>query len=112
MKILHTADWHLGRRLEGRSRHDEQSRVLDEICDIAAEEDVDAVLIAGDIFDSYNPPAESESLFYSTMTRLSDGGRCAVIVIAGNHDSPDRLIASNPYARVLGISTLGYPIDI
>jgi DNA repair protein SbcD/Mre11 len=112
MKILHTADWHLGRRLDGRSRHDEQSRVLDEICAITADEDVDAVLIAGDIFDSYNPPAESESLFYTTMTRLCDGGRRAVIVIAGNHDSPDRLIASNPYARVLGISTLGYPGDI
>jgi exonuclease SbcD len=112
MKILHTADWHLGRRLDGRSRHDEQTRVLDEICAITAEEEVDAVLIAGDIFDSYNPPAESESLFYSTMTRLCDGGRRAVIVIAGNHDSPDRLIASNPYARVLGISALGYPGDI
>lgn len=111
VRILHTADWHLGRRLEGRSRHDEQVAVLKEIRQIADDEKVDAVLVAGDIFDAFVPPAESEALFYSTMTHLSDGGRRAVVVIAGNHDSPDRLIASDPYARVLGITTLGYPKD-
>jgi exonuclease SbcD len=112
MRILHTADWHLGRKLEGRSRHDEQENVLDEICRIADEESVDAVLVAGDVFDTYNPPADAEALFYRTMTRLADQGRRAVVVIAGNHDSPDRLIASDPYARALGITTLGYPKDI
>ena len=112
MRILHTADWHLGRRLEGRSRHDEQERVLDDLCRIADDEAVDAVIVAGDVFDAYNPPAESEGLFYRTMTRLSDGGHRAVVVIAGNHDSPDRLIASDPYARALGITTIGYPKDI
>ena len=112
MKILHTADWHLGRKLEGRSRHLEQVAVLAEIVGIAEQEQVDAVLIAGDIFDTYNPPAESEALFYETMARLADGGRRAVVVLAGNHDSPDRLIASSPYARALGICTLGYPKDV
>lgn len=112
MRILHTADWHLGRKLEGRTRHDEQEQVLEEICRIADEEAIDAVLIAGDVFDAYNPPAESEALFYRTMIRLSNGGRRAVVVIAGNHDSPDRLIASDPYARALGITTIGYPKDI
>ncbi|MDB5034252.1 MAG: Nuclease SbcCD subunit [Chlorobi bacterium] len=85
---------------------------MDEICRIADEEAVDAIIIAGDVFDAYNPPAESESLFYRTMTRLADGGRRGIVVIAGNHDSPDRLIASDPYARALGITTLGYPKDI
>lgn len=85
---------------------------MDDICRIADEEAADAVLIAGDVFDSYNPPAESEALFYRTMTRLADGGKRAVLVIAGNHDSPDRLIAADPYARSLGIITLGYPKDI
>jgi exonuclease SbcD len=110
-RILHTADWHLGRRLEGRSRHDEQAAVLDEICRIADDERVDVVLIAGDVFDSFVPPAESEALFYRTMARLADGARRAVVVLAGNHDSPDRLIAADPYARALGITTLGYPKD-
>ena len=111
-RLLHTADWHLGRRLEGRSRHAEQVAVLDEICEIAEREQVDAVLIAGDVYDSYNPPAEAESLYYSTIVRLVDGGRRPVIVIAGNHDSPDRLRASDPYGRALGVVTLGYPDDV
>jgi exonuclease SbcD len=109
MKILHTADWHLGRKLEGCSRHDEQVPVLDDICRIADEEAVDVVVIAGDLFDSYNPPAESEALCYRTLTRLSHGGRRAVVAIAGNHDSPDRLLATVPYAHTLGISVLGFP---
>lgn len=112
LRILHTADWHLGRRLEGRSRHREQVAVLDELCGIADDEGVDVVLVAGDVFDSYVPPAEAEALFYRTMARLADGGRRAVVVIAGNHDSPDRLIASGPYARELGITTIGYPKDL
>lgn len=111
-RILHTADWHLGRRLEGRSRHDEQAAVLAEICGIAEQEQVDVVVVAGDVFDSFVPPAEAEALFYRTMATLSDGARRAVVVLAGNHDSPDRLIASDPYARELGITTLGFPKDI
>lgn len=111
-RILHTADWHLGRRLEGRSRHDEQVAALDDICRIADDEHVDVVIVAGDVFDSSVPPAESEALYYRTMTRLSDGARRAVVVIAGNHDSPDRLIASDPYARELGITTIGFPKDL
>jgi exonuclease SbcD len=112
MKILHTADWHLGRKLEGHSRHSEQVQVLDDLCQIADDEAVQAIIIAGDIYDSYNPPAEAEALYYQTVVRLADSGRRAVVVIAGNHDSPERLLASNPYARGLGIVTLGYPSDI
>lgn len=112
IRLLHTADWHLGRKLEGRYRTEEQEKVMDEICRIVEEEDVDGVLIAGDVYDAFNPPAESESLFYETVARISDGGRRGVIVIAGNHDSPDRLMASDPYGRSLGVVTIGYPKDV
>ncbi|MCB0714146.1 MAG: exonuclease subunit SbcD [Ignavibacteriae bacterium] len=112
MKLLHTADWHLGRKLEGKERFDEQRDVLDEICAIAEGEDVDGILLAGDVYDAFNPPAEGERLYYETVARLSDGGRRAVVVIAGNHDSPDRLKASDPYGRALGVITLGFPYDI
>lgn len=112
MKLLHTADWHLGKHLEGRSRHDEQVDVLREICEIAEREDVDAVILAGDVYDTYNPPAEAETLYYRTVIRLIDGGRRPVVVIAGNHDSPDRLKASDPYGRALGVVTLGYPEEV
>ncbi len=56
MKLLHTADWHLDKRLDNFSRLEEQKAVLTEICDIADQEDVDAVLISGDLFDTFNPP--------------------------------------------------------
>ena len=111
MNLLHTADWHLGRKLEGKERIDEQRDVLEEICGIAEEEDVDGILLAGDVYDTFNPPAEAEKLYYETVARLSDGGRRAIIVIAGNHDSPDRLKASDPYGRALGVVTLGFPYD-
>ncbi|MEM9719075.1 MAG: exonuclease subunit SbcD, partial [Bacteroidota bacterium] len=66
MKILHTADWHLGKKLEGFSRLEEQRKVLTEICDITEQEEVDAVCIAGDLFDTPNPSIEALELFYQT----------------------------------------------
>lgn len=108
MRIIHTADWHLGKTLEGRSRLAEQADFLDELCQIVMEEKIDLVLIAGDVFDTVNPPAQAEQLFYDTMARLADGCR-QVVVIAGNHDHPERLTASSPLAKEQGICLLGLP---
>ena len=96
MKILHTADWHLGKRLNEFSRIEEQREVLEEICRIAEEQQVDAVLVAGDLYDTFNPPNEAIELFYKSLHRLAAGGKRAVIGIAGNHDSPRccRIVAS------------------
>lgn len=112
MKILHTADWHLGKRLNNYSRHEEQQIVLNEICEIADREKVDVVIIAGDLFDTFNPPNESTSLFYKTCKRLSNNGLRPIIAIAGNHDSPERVEAPNPLARECGIIFAGYPKSI
>ena len=109
MKLLHTSDWHLGKRLENISRLDEQKDVLNEICMIAEAEQVDAVIISGDLFDTYNPSAEAVDLFYKTLKRLANNGKRAVIAIAGNHDSPDRIAAPDPLARECGILFAGYP---
>jgi len=109
MKILHTADWHLGKRLEQFSRLDEQREVLNEICEVADKEEVDAVIVAGDLFDNFNPSSEAQQLLYSTLTRLSAYGSRAVIAIAGNHDSPERIDAPDSLARELGILFVGYP---
>ena len=109
MKILHTADWHLGKRLDDRSRLEEQQVVLQEICEIAEREGVDAVLVAGDLFDTFNPPTEAVDLLYSTLKRLTADGHRPVIAIAGNHDSPDRIEAPDPLARACGIIFAGYP---
>lgn len=109
MRILHTADWHLGRTLEGRSRQSEQEAFMDELCEIVEKEKIDVVLMAGDAFDSVNPPAASEQLFYDAMARLSDKGRQPVVAISGNHDNPDRLAASSPLAAGQGITLVGKP---
>jgi exonuclease SbcD len=109
MKLLHTSDWHLGKYLNNFSRHAEQQEVLQEICEIAESEKVNAVLIAGDLFDTFNPPTESVELFYRILKRLSASGTRAVIAIAGNHDSPERIEAPDPLARECGIIFAGYP---
>jgi len=109
MKILHTADWHLGKRLEKFSRIEEQREVLEEIIQIADEYDVDAVLIAGDLFDNFNPSTEAVELFYKTLKRISNNGKRVVVAIAGNHDSPDRIEAPDPLAKECGIIFAGYP---
>ncbi len=112
MKLLHTSDWHLGKRLEDFSRIEEQQSVLLEICEIADREQVDAVLIAGDLFDTFNPPTEAVDLFYRTLKRLANNGKRPVIAIAGNHDSPDRIEAPDPLARECGIIFAGYPNSV
>jgi len=112
MKILHTSDWHLGKHLDSFSRHAEQQDVLQEICEIADREQVNAVVVAGDLFDTFNPPTESTELFYKSLKRLSNNGKRAVIAIAGNHDSPDRIEAPDPLARECGIIFAGYPNSI
>nr|MBP6378586.1 exonuclease subunit SbcD [Kaistella sp.] len=66
MKILHTADWHLGKRLDRFSRLEEQILVMNEIVEIANEQHVNLVLIAGDLFDNFNPGVEATELFYKT----------------------------------------------
>ncbi|MEM7101850.1 MAG: exonuclease subunit SbcD [Bacteroidota bacterium] len=109
MKILHTADWHLGKRLDSFSRLAEQIEVMAEICQIADAEAVDAVIVAGDLFDQYNPSADAVELYYKTLKRLSNFGQRPIVAIAGNHDSPDRIEAPDPLARACGILFAGYP---
>lgn len=109
MRILHTADWHLGKTLDGRSRLDEQAAFLEDFARMAQSEDVDLVIVAGDVFDGVNPPARAETLFYDALKRISDGGRRLTLIVAGNHDNPERLMASGPLAMEHGILMAGLP---
>ncbi|AZA82059.1 exonuclease sbcCD subunit D [Chryseobacterium lactis] len=109
MKILHTADWHLGKRLDRFSRLEEQVLVMEEIISIADDEKVDLVIVAGDLFDSFNPSVEAVELFYKTLKRLSQNGKRPVIAISGNHDSPNLIDAPDPLARECGIILIGHP---
>lgn len=110
MRILHTADWHLGRALEGRSRQAEQEAFLEELTGIVRSEEIDLILIAGDVYDSVNPPSMAEKLFYDSLSRLAEGGKRHIAVISGNHDSPERLAAAAPLAARHNIQLWGLPV--
>jgi len=91
LRLLHTADWHLGRVFHGRSLLDDQAAVLDELVRMVRDQRPDAVLVAGDIYDRSVPPADAVRLLDETLTRIVVGLRTPVFLIAGNHDGPDRL---------------------
>lgn len=112
MRILHTADWHLGKHLEGVSRLDEQEAFLTDFIALAEEKQVDLIMIAGDVFDSSNPPSRAESLFYDTLKKLSNHGQRMTLVIAGNHDNPEGLVAAGPLAKSHGILMSGTPKSV
>ncbi|XTR38251.1 exonuclease SbcCD subunit D [Paraclostridium tenue] len=109
MRFIHTSDWHLGKSLEGHSRLAEQEKFCKDFIDLVNENDIDMVIIAGDIYDTYNPPAQAEKLFYKTVSELSQNGKRCVLIIAGNHDNPERLSAASPLAHEQGIIILGMP---
>ncbi len=109
MRLLHTSDWHLGKKLNNFDRLEEQRDVMREIVSIADEQNVDMVVVAGDLFDTFNPSSDAQQLLYQTLYDLSYDGQRPVIAIAGNNDSPDRVESPEVLAQVSGIFMFGYP---
>lgn len=105
MKILHTSDLHIGKKLMGRERHAEYRAVLSEISGLCKKEGVELVLIAGDVFDTYTPSAEAEEIFYSGVKKIAE--TCAVLIISGNHDDYVRLTAAAAFAEELNVYIVG-----
>lgn len=108
LRILHTADWHAGRTLMGRDRTPEIRAALQEIAELALQESVDVVLVAGDVFDTRNPGAAAEEAVFEFFERIGRGGIRSV-VIAGNHDSPARLDAVASVLNLAGAHVIGNP---
>jgi len=109
MKILHTSDWHVGKVLKGRDRHDEHVAVLRSIVQVARDEDVDLVLVTGDLFETAAPTAKAQGLVVRTLLALREDGR-QVVAIAGNHDNQSLLDAVyRPLLGELGLHVLGTP---
>lgn len=111
MNILHTSDWHIGKRLMERDRLPEQIAVLDEIAAICDAKQVDLVLVAGDVFDTFMPSAEAEEVFFRAVKRIA-GERRAIVLASGNHDDGVRLAASAPLAAEEGIYLFGGGTDV
>ena len=108
MKLLHTADWHVGKVLKGVERLGELREALAEIVALAEREAVDAVLVAGDVFESAAPGAEAQGLAWATLLALRATG-AEVVVVAGNHDPAEWFDAWAPVFAGAGITMLGRP---
>lgn len=106
MRLLHTSDWHLGRTIAGRSRADEHAAVLDEVVAIAREERVDAMLLAGDVYDHRVAAPDADRLLFETLIRLHREG-VTTVVIPGNHESAPRWTAIAPLLREAGTHVIG-----
>jgi exonuclease SbcD len=108
VKILHTSDWHVGKSIRGRSRVDEHRQVLDEIVEIAGQEAVDLVVVAGDLFENAVPTPESDETVYHALLALAVTG-AAVLVITGNHDNARRLAAVESVFDSAGVQLVAHP---
>lgn len=106
MKLLHTADWHLGARLYRESRELEQQAFLDDLIDIIEREGVEALLIAGDVFDQAYPSLAAQALYYRFLARLPHTCCRHTVIIAGNHDSASFLALPEPLLKALQIHVI------
>jgi DNA repair protein SbcD/Mre11 len=108
IRVLHTADWHVGQTLRGFSREYEHRKVFERLEEIVVERNVDALIIAGDVFDSQNPSGEAQQLFYNALVRLSRAQpRMTTVIVAGNHDAAGRLEAPRPLLEAFNIRVVG-----
>ncbi|HEY8019658.1 MAG TPA: exonuclease SbcCD subunit D [Thermoanaerobaculia bacterium] len=108
MKIVHTSDWHVGRRWKGLQRLDELEAVLEHLATFIEERSIDLVLHTGDVFESRNPPAEAERLVNRFLVRVGRSG-AHMLVIAGNHDDPLRLDARSLLTEFVNVQIVGSP---
>ncbi len=107
MKIVHTADWHLGRSLYGRRRYEEFAAFLDWLADCLAVQQADVLLVAGDVFDSSTPSHRAQELYYRFLFRVRETGCRHVVVTGGNHDSPSFLDAPRELLRHMNVHVVG-----
>ena len=108
IKLLHTADWHIGQTFFDYNRKAEHLQFLEWLRDQIREQGVDVLLIAGDVFDTPNPSAGSQKMFYKFLRDITiDNSSLQVVVIAGNHDSAARLEAPNPLLEEMNITIRG-----
>ena len=113
LTILHTSDWHLGRSLYGRRRYDEFAAFLDWLLDTIEQQQVEVLLVAGDIFDTSAPSNRAQQLYYRFLCRVAARNCCRhVVVIGGNHDSPSFLDAPQELLRALNVYVVGSAAEL
>ena len=107
MRILHTADWHLGRVLYGKKRYEEFEAFLNWLADAITDHQVDVLLIAGDVFDTSTPSNKAQSLYYQFLHKVARGQCRHIVIIGGNHDSPSFLNAPKTLLQALDVHVVG-----
>lgn len=107
MRFIHTSDWHIGRLFHGLHLTEDQAQVLQQVVDLAKEAKPDAVLVAGDVFDRAVPPPDAVAVLDDILSELVLGLKIPVILIAGNHDSPQRLEFGSKLLSQQGLHLIG-----
>ena len=107
MKVLHTSDWHIGRTLYGRKRYEEFEAFLNWLAGTIQQNEVNALLVAGDVFDTSSPSNRAQELYYRFLCRVSTSTCRHVVVVAGNHDSPSFLNAPRELLKALNVYVVG-----
>ncbi|MDD4966087.1 exonuclease SbcCD subunit D C-terminal domain-containing protein [Halothiobacillus sp.] len=107
MKVLHTSDWHIGRTLYGRKRYEEFGAFLTWLAETIQQNEIDALLVAGDIFDTSAPSNRAQELYYRFLCRVAASCCRHVVVVAGNHDSPSFLNAPKELLKALDVHVVG-----
>lgn len=107
MKLLHTSDWHLGQKLLHREREEEHQLALDWLMDTVIKEEIDILIVAGDVFDISNPPNVARRMYYRFLNRLVQTSCRYLIVTGGNHDSPSMLEAPQELLKTFNFWVLG-----
>src|ERR1035437_7880155 len=111
MKILHTSDWHLGHRLLEQSQQEQQLLFLDWLLEYIGTNNIDILLVSGDIFDVGVPSAQAQKLYYDFLTRLHRTSCKEVIITGGNHDAPSTWNAPKELLNAFSIRVVGKATD-
>lgn len=111
MNLLHTSDWHLGRTLYGKARHDEHQAFLHWLASTIEQEQIDVLLVAGDVFDTTTPSHRAQALYYRFLCRVAASCCRHVVIIGGNHDSPSFLDAPRELLQALNVHVVGAAAD-
>ncbi len=112
MKILHSSDWHIGRTLYGRKRYEEFEAFLNWLADTIRQNEIDALLVAGDVFDTSAPSNRAQELYYRFLCRVAALPCRHIVVVAGNHDSPSFLNAPKELLKALDIHVVGNASEV
>ena len=111
LTILHTSDWHLGRRLYGRMRYEEFEAFLSWLQETISAHKVDVLIVAGDIFDTMTPSNRAQALYYEFLGKVSKLCCEHIVIVAGNHDSPTFLDAPSKVLKFLNVHVIGTACD-